>query len=226
MQKLIKTLLGIVLKDDPFLNFINFFVCLLFFLLSLISLCNEYDNFIASSILKGCGVSDCTTTPFNLKISALEPSPTVSASYAMVSGNADVTASPASGFASRTADVPPIPSSTLLSAQSSVGHPDVSGYHFSWINRNFYPSIPKFYIILLFLSISNLGIFWNKAFKQMGAHTFYMVWTKKETVPKITSWIYIVLEKFPFCCLHPAEVFKFIHFEETERPRKKGEFFL
>ena len=51
-----------------------------------------------------------TSAAFNLKISALEPSPTVT---------------------SRTANVTLSPSSTLVFAQSSVSQTDVSGYHFS-----------------------------------------------------------------------------------------------
>ena len=65
-----------------------------------------------------------TSATFNLKISALEPSPTVTS-------NLDVTATPASGTAARTANLTLSPSSTLVFAQSSVSQTDVSGYYFS-----------------------------------------------------------------------------------------------
>ena len=65
-----------------------------------------------------------TSAAFNLKISVLEPSPTVIS-------NLDVTATLASGTAARTANVTLSPSSTLVFAQSSVSQTDVSGYHFS-----------------------------------------------------------------------------------------------
>ncbi|XP_022794014.1 uncharacterized protein LOC111332821 [Stylophora pistillata] len=71
-----------------------------------------------------CLLYTCFGPVLSSNTSALEPSPTLSASYAMVSGNADVSASQASGFASRTRDVTPIPSSSLVSAQSSLGQPD------------------------------------------------------------------------------------------------------
>lgn len=120
----IKTLLGIVSKDHTlFLVFV--------FPLSIINWCNKYENFTVSLILTHTSrgvVVFLTSAAFNLKISALEPSPTVTA---------------------RTANVTVNPSSTLVFAQSSVSQTDVSGYHFSWIITNFFPSVPKFLIILL-----------------------------------------------------------------------------
>lgn len=102
-----------------------------FFPLSIINWCNKYENFTVSLILTDTSrgvVVFLTSAAFNLKISALEPSPTVT---------------------SRTANVTLSPSSTLVFAQSSVSQTDVSGYHFSWIITNFFPSVPKFLIILL-----------------------------------------------------------------------------
>lgn len=102
-----------------------------FFPLSIINWCNKYENFTVSLILTHTSrgiVVFLTSAAFNLKISALEPSPTVTA---------------------RTANVTVSPSSTLVFAQSSVSQTDVSGYHFSWIITNFFPSVPKFLIILL-----------------------------------------------------------------------------
>ena len=120
----IKTLLGIVSKDHTlFLVFV--------FPLSIINWCNKYENFTVSLILTDTSrgvVVFLTSAAFNLKISVLEPSPTVTA---------------------RTANVTVSPSSTLVFAQSSVSQTDVSGYHFSWIITNFFPSVPKFLIILL-----------------------------------------------------------------------------
>lgn len=115
------------------------------FPLSIINWCNKYENFTVSLILTDTSrgvVVFLTSAAFNLKISVLEPSPTVTS-------NLDVTATPASGTAARTANVTLSPSSTLVFAQSSVSQTDVSGYHFSWIITNFFPSVPKFLIILL-----------------------------------------------------------------------------
>lgn len=65
------------------------------FPLSIINLCNKYENFTVSLILTDTSrgvVVFLTSAAFNLKISALEPSPTVTS-------NLDVTATPASGTA-------------------------------------------------------------------------------------------------------------------------------
>ena len=97
------------------------------FPLSIINLCNKYENFTVSLILTDTSrgvVVFLTSAAFNLKISVLEPSPTVTS-------NLDVTATPASGTAARTANVTLSPSSTLVFAQSSVSQTEVSGYHFS-----------------------------------------------------------------------------------------------